>query len=620
MKSKSTLSEVFDQARNAAPEAPVSKMSSLLEHGNALPLASAPVFRPRRITKLFNPLKLIVMISSIVIITSALLIWNPGDRKETNTASEPDSNNEQVIPIPLQKEKATPDLTSKPLTISTIQELVSHSGPPFKDTTMQGIILELTNEELTRLGFQFTPTGFTFLNRMKDGLYLNFLSDKDKYTEHIYLSVTEDVLYMIKKDTTSLDFYPEAIGDQQGSLWHCATKESTRLIDEAKPDYKAVWEQMNDTLVPVRINSELTRGYDAAPIILWFKASDTFFSIIGTGKSSESQKIWKTAKELALSGGSVNHVAYTYQSYQEPDNLLVLSPDVFRCFGFHFENGLYTFYSYINKDWFRFNPRGGEDYIYHEAPTNPDFLGISTPVLSIHNKFNGRFHVMNINLIYEVWRQDSVEGVPFMDALELCIPIRIADTTLSQYVQDCIFWIYPNDRFLECLPPEIGEPMRKERNYQLKRMDPLFIPRVRGTIGIKSEGPAMLSVNPGVPPGLAEQEKLKDHAIEDTEPVPCVYFTNLCQILSGLDYVNLYPNPATDKLNVDLILNQSKQIRFRVMDLGGRLIQDEGAPESYAEGGRFTFSLDISNLQSGLYMLVMTDEEGAKLTKRFIKD
>jgi hypothetical protein len=220
----------------------------------------------------------------------------------------------------------------------------------------------------------------------------------------------------------------------------------------------------------------------------------------------------------------------------------------------------------------------------------------------MHQKMQGRVDVNNISLIYEVYHEDSVGGVPFYDALELCIPVKIADTNLHQHVQDCIFWIYPNDRFLECLPPEIGEPMRRERNYQLKRMDPDFVPKMGGSIGIGGN--------------ISGKESVKDNI----EPVPCVYFTNLCESLPGLDYVNLYPNPATDKLNVDLVLVKAKKIRFRVIDLGGRVITDFGPPENFTEGGQFKHQIDISNLQSGLYVLVMIDEEGAKLTKRFVKN
>ena len=44
-------------------------------------------------------------------------------------------------------------------------------------------------------------------------------------------------------------------------------------------------------------------------------------------------------------------------------------------------------------------------------------------------------------------------------------------------------------------------------------------------------------------------------------------------------------------------------------DLGGRVISDAGAPENYPDGGQFKHQLDISKLQSGFYLLVMTDEE-----------
>jgi hypothetical protein len=50
------------------------------------------------------------------------------------------------------------------------------------------------------------------------------------------------------------------------------------------------------------------------------------------------------------------------------------------------------------------------------------------------------------------------------------------------------------------------------------------------------------------------------------------------------------------------------------------VISDEGSPENYPEGGQFKHQMDISKLQTGLYLLVMTDGEGAKLTKRFVKN
>jgi hypothetical protein len=615
MKTNKDLAELFEQARRATPEAPVSKLLSLVEQGKTSPLAAKHSLRPRRIMQFFNPLKILIMITPIVIITSVLLIFNPGNRKESNVPEISVSKFEQEGPVLIQKNNEAPNLENKANTAAPKQKIFSQSplttgfskpniAIKEQDTVLQGVILELTNEELTSLGFHFSPNGFTFLNRMNGGRYLSFVSLKDKYTTHIYLDVNEEVHYMLHQDTTSKDYYPEAISNQQGKLMYDLVNNRLRSQKgyiEGESD--ALWEHINDTLVPVRINSELTRGYDATPIILWFKASESFFSVIGSDKTIECQKIWRAAKEMSINGGNVNHVVNTYQPYKEPENLLVLSSEFFKCLGFYFENGDYSFYSYINKTWFRFDPHVGDNsFMRNQVPTNPDFSGISTPVLSMLKKLNGDYRVNNIDMIYDVWREHFVEGIPFMDALELCIPIKIADTTLHQHVQDCIFWIYPNDRFLGCLPKEIGEPMRKERNYQLKKLNPNFVSKMNSSIGI------------------GETETNKESVNEVVQPVPCVYFTNLCESLPGVDYVNLYPNPATDKLNVDLILQKAKRIRFRVIDLGGREITEFGIPENYTEGGQFKHQLDISNLQSGLYVLVMTDEEGAKLSRRFIKN
>jgi hypothetical protein len=170
-------------------------------------------------------------------------------------------------------------------------------------------------------------------------------------------------------------------------------------------------------------------------------------------------------------------------------------------------------------------------------------------------------------------------------------------------LNEVIFWIYPNERFFNCLPPEIAVPMKKEFDFQsfapmvIVEDMPIFRTSPVGKKGINQDS---VSANP--------------------EPVPCVYFTNLCESLPGVDYVNLYPNPATDKLNVDLVLQSAKKIRFRVLDLGGRVITDDGAPEDFTEGGKVKHQLDVSRLQNGLYLLLMTDEEGARLTRRFVKN
>jgi hypothetical protein len=208
----------------------------------------------------------------------------------------------------------------------------------------------------------------------------------------------------------------------------------------------------------------------------------------------------------------------------------------------------------------------------------------------------------------------------YLSDLDLMVPVQIDDPESSDFIKELIIWIYPNEQFLSCLPSDIADQMRKEFNYQKKRLDPNFVPLMGGSIGIKGGSLARDTVRMGGSIGISAGDQKKESVIEDIEPVPCVYFTNLCESLPGLDYVNLYPNPATDKLNVDLVLQQAKKIQFRVFDLGGRMITKEGSPENYQGGGQYKHQLDISKLQAGLYLLVMTDEEGARLTRRFVKN
>jgi hypothetical protein len=312
---------------------------------------------------------------------------------------------------------------------------------------------------------------------------------------------------------------------------------------------------------------------------------------------------------------------------REPQNILNLETSVFKCMGFYFDHGEYIFFTRIGKDWFRYGwpvPAGDMSHPGKEPfqsvmkanlPFESGFSGKSVPILAMQHSLKFTFA-----MVYEIWQKDSIDGLLFNEALQLCLPLRINDPSLSKKTQEDIFWIYPNESFFECLPAEIAGPIRREFNYQRKRMDPDFVPMMGGSIGIKGGGLMKDTLRMGGSIGIGGGEIKSDDSSGDSGMVPCVYFTNLCESLPGLDYVNLYPNPVSDRLNVDLVLEQGKKILFRVYDLGGRIISDEGKPEVFGEGGQYRHQLDVSQLQGGLYLLVMTDEEGARLTRRFVKN
>jgi hypothetical protein len=81
--------------------------------------------------------------------------------------------------------------------------------------------------------------------------------------------------------------------------------------------------------------------------------------------------------------------------------------------------------------------------------------------------------------------------------------------------------------------------------------------------------------------------------------------------------LNVYPNPATDKVNVSFTLKNSSQVRGEIYDVRGVKVMtliDGTQPQ-----GSQKVSADISSFADGLYNLVLT-VDGNTVSKRFIKN
>ena len=583
-----TLTELFGQARSQSQVVPLSEIKSLVESGKTSPLAAKRSFQPRRIKRLFNPLKILIMITPIIIITSMLLIWNPGDRRDAYL--RPSHPNEKFPPA-----KAVVTLS--------------------RDTVFNGEILQLSKEELTRLGFLFDDEGFYYLNRLPNGDFISLWSWKSGTHSSSGFEESESIHRLNKQQASTFDFYPIISTDPAGQNLHMINLSRTFTVDS--------FNIMNDTLVPVLFKASTFGGTFSDDLLIWFKPSDSFFNLIGNNKGEPVRNRILLAKELALSSlTQKDRVNYDFKA--EPVSLPVqvdslttvkLSAEVFRCMGITvapesieviFQDKGIPYKWSVNKYGVgvaRLTPDTPNQFTLKAS----DSVQTDTPYI----------YAIGTGLINRVTSYPVGFSIASADLL---VPVQIADSYLAPFIRKLIFWIYPNERFFKCLPPDIARPMRMEFNYQKKRMDPDFVPRMGGSIGIGGGAPSREPYNLGHPIGIPDKGLKKDSEDMEGEPIPCVYFTNLCESLPGLDYVNLYPNPATDKLNVDLVLQKAKKIRFRIFDLGGREISDAGTPENYTEGGQFRHQLDVSKLQNGFYLLVMTDEEGAKVTRRFVKN
>jgi len=252
---------------------------------------------------------------------------------------------------------------------------------------------------------------------------------------------------------------------------------------------------------------------------------------------------------------------------------------------------------------------------------NHDSLAPSIYLLTRQERDNSIQDQSSTKVLFWVSPLDSIINEMPMDvAFDLCIPVRVADSKVSQEVRDYVFWVFPNERFFQCLPAEISNSLRKEFNYQKQRLIPEDIAKLERNAQVKTKTDLHgKSLDLKKSSNINQDKNNKTSRVQETETIPCNYYSNLCATLPGLDQVILYPNPASSRINVDMVIQNAKKIRFRVINLSGQVIIDNGHPKSYTSAGQYKHTIDIDQLTSGLYMLVMTDEQGAKITKRFIK-
>jgi Secretion system C-terminal sorting domain len=76
--------------------------------------------------------------------------------------------------------------------------------------------------------------------------------------------------------------------------------------------------------------------------------------------------------------------------------------------------------------------------------------------------------------------------------------------------------------------------------------------------------------------------------------------------------LNLYPNPANSIINFEISNSSSTNFKAEIYDIQGRLIENLNIDDN-------STSIDISNLENGIYVLVLRNEENT-FTKKFIKE
>ncbi|PCJ64166.1 MAG: hypothetical protein COA58_14380 [Bacteroidetes bacterium] len=177
--------------------------------------------------------------------------------------------------------------------------------------------------------------------------------------------------------------------------------------------------------------------------------------------------------------------------------------------------------------------------------------------------------------------------------LEELIPIYISaneEYHLSDYISgyshpDCIFWYEPTEEFLNQLPKDIKEQLE----FELALIHPIL--------------------SPPTPPAPDYENN------NQPKKESCVYLDPCSDIKTNITDMQLFPNPASGRVNVKITLNTSVSGDLTVTNLGGQEFLT-----LHIDDCKQKTTIDITTLPPGLYLVTLLSNSGDKLTRRLIRE
>ena len=85
-------------------------------------------------------------------------------------------------------------------------------------------------------------------------------------------------------------------------------------------------------------------------------------------------------------------------------------------------------------------------------------------------------------------------------------------------------------------------------------------------------------------------------------------------VISNDEEINLYPNPATDKINLSIDSKEVQILNINIYNSLGLKIQ------SHENFSLENTEIDISDFSSGMYIVEIITSNGKNSTKRFLKN
>jgi hypothetical protein len=93
--------------------------------------------------------------------------------------------------------------------------------------------------------------------------------------------------------------------------------------------------------------------------------------------------------------------------------------------------------------------------------------------------------------------------------------------------------------------------------------------------------------------------------------------TNVNELATQVTNVQVFPNPTTEKISLNLMLNSSANVIIDLLSLDGKNVFS--MHNNQLQQGEHQLSFDVSNIKSGTYLLRLSTEDNATFKKVIIQ-
>jgi hypothetical protein len=194
----------------------------------------------------------------------------------------------------------------------------------------------------------------------------------------------------------------------------------------------------------------------------------------------------------------------------------------------------------------------------------------------------------------------KLEPAYFQEVVNSLIPVLVTAPNADRY--QLVFWFTPSPAFLRELPQHLAQEIAEE--YQLlleKQPGKVESRKVLHRPGTRVKLGTALTTGEEGPPAKETYQ----------------YFEAARSSISSARQLKLYPNPAQDKVNLSLTLEQPHELRISLTDISGKVIKVLTPMQTFGSGV-LTQNYSIRHLPAGIYVLVIESESGEKQTQRLI--